>query len=102
MTEPSVKVGNVRITFSHSSTLLKMLVVALLVFSLVAVAALTWVRIRVESQTQAIEAEAIAVSGENQKLNDRLADMESDEAIEEIAKEELGLVDPDATIMDTK
>ena len=88
-----------REVFSQSSPLLKILVVLLLTFSLVALAALTWVKLSVEKQTEALREEAVAVSGENQKLENRLADMESDDTVKEIAKEELGLAEPGTVII---
>ena len=97
MTDTSKK--RYRVVFSQSSPLLKILVVLLLTFSLVALAALTWVKLSVEKQTEALREEAVAVSGENQKLENRLADMESDDTVKEIAKEELGLAAPGTVII---
>ncbi len=97
MTDTSKK--RYRVVFSQSSPLLKILVVLLLTFSLVALAALTWVKLSVEKQTEALREEAVAVSGENQKLENRLADMESDDTVKEIAKEELGLAEPGTVII---
>lgn len=97
MTDTSKK--RYRVVLSQSSPLLKILVVLLLTFSLVALAALTWVKLSVEKQTEALREEAVAVSGENQKLENRLADMESDDTVKEIAKEELGLAEPGTVII---
>ena len=97
MTDMSKK--RYRVVFSQSSPLLKILVVLLLTFSLVALAALTWVKLSVEKQTEALREEAVAVSGENQKLENRLADMESDDTVKDIAKEELGLAEPGTVII---
>lgn len=97
MTDTSKK--RYRVVFSQSSPLLKILVVLLLTFSLVALAALTWVKLSVEKQTEALREESVAVSGENQKLENRLADMESDDTVKEIAKEELGLAEPGTVII---
>lgn len=97
MTDTSKK--RYRVVFSQSSPLLKILVVLLLTFSLVALAALTWVKLSVEKQTEALREEVVAVSGENQKLENRLADMESDDTVKEIAKEELGLAEPGTVII---
>lgn len=98
MTDTSAKRGRIRVVFSPSTPLLKILVVVLLTFSLVALAALNWVRIRVQSQTEDLRAQTVSVAGENQKLQERLADMDSDDAVRAIAKEELGLAEP-GTVM---
>ena len=102
MTQSSVHTGSVRVVFSPSSSLLKILVVLLLVFSLVALAALTWVRLTVQSQADAMRSEAAAVSGRNGVLSQRIADMESDDTVRAIAREELGLVDPNTILIKTK
>ena len=99
MTDTTVKLSRVRLVFSPSTPLLKFLVALLLTFSLVALAALSWVRIRVERQIGEARAEAVAVAKANQTLEERLADMDSDKTIREIAKEELGLAEPGTVII---
>ena len=96
MTDSTVKALSVRVVFSPSSPLLKILVVVLLTFSMVALAALTWVKLTVQSQTEAIAAEAAAVAGQNRVLEQR------DDTVRAIAQEELGLIDPDTVLIDIK
>ena len=98
MQESSVKIGRTRIVWNRSSTLLKILILSLVVFSMLALAALSWVRLSVQSQI-ADTRNLAAQTGQNRQLQERLADMESDEAVRAIASEELGLVDPDAVII---
>ena len=76
-----------------------LLVVLLLAFSLVALAALSWVKITVQKQTEDLRSQAVAVAGENKKLEDRLADMENPDTVRDIAKEELGLAEPVTVIV---
>ena len=102
MTQSSVHTGSIRVVFSPSSALLKILVVLLLVFSLVALAALTWVRLTVQSQADAMRSEAVAVSGRNGVLSQRMESMDSDDTVRAIAQEELGLVDPNTVFIKTK
>lgn len=102
MTESSVKAGSVRIVFSPSSPLLKILVVVLLVFSTVALAALNWVNLTIRSQAEDMRAEAAAAAGRNQVLEERMEDMSSDDTVRAIAREELGLVDPKIVLIETK
>ena len=87
MQESSVKIGSTRIVWNRSTPLLKVLILSLVVFSMLALAALSWVRL------------AAQTAGQNRRLQERLTDMESDGAIRAIASEELGLVDPDAVII---
>lgn len=99
MTESSVKVGNTRIVWNHSTPLLKILVVSLVVFSMLAMAALSWVKLSVREQTRQTLELAAQTAGQNRKLEERLGDMESEEAVRAMAEEELGLVDPKAVVI---
>lgn len=99
MQESSVKIGNTRIVWNRSTPLLKILVLSLVVFSMLALAALSWVRLSVQSQIADTRNLAAQTAGENRKLQERLADMESDDAVRAIAEAELGLVDPKAVII---
>lgn len=99
MSEPVMKLGKTQIIWNRSSTLLKALVILLLVFSMVALVALSWVRISIANQTEAMRAEAAAVEAENRKLTERIENMDSQQVIRDIAKEELGLVSPDTVLI---
>ena len=99
MTDTSVQKGRYRVVFSQSSPLLKVLVVLLLAFSLVALAALSWVQISLQQQTEDPRRQAVAAAGETKQLEDRLADMENPDTVREIAKEELGLAEPGTVII---
>lgn len=99
MTESTVKIGNTRVVFKNSTMLLKILILTLLVFSMLALAALSWVRVRVQTQTQDLQSQIAQESGINRQLSDRLKDMNSDEAVQEIAEQELGLVNPNTVLI---
>lgn len=99
MTESTVKIGNARIVWKKSTPLLKILIITLLVFSVLALAALSWVRINIQAQTRDLQTQAAQTEGANRKLSERLEDMTSDDAIREMAKQELGLVSPDTVLI---
>ena len=99
MQESSVKIGRTRIVWNRSSTLLKILILSLVVFSMLALAALSWVRLSVQSQIADTRNLAAQTAGQDRQPHVRWAGMESDEAVRAIAPEELGLVDPDAVII---
>ena len=98
MSEPVIRIGKTQIIWNHSSALLKILVILLLVFSMVALVALNWVRISIANQTEAMRAEA-AVEAANQKLTERIENKDSQQVIRDIAKEELGMVSPDTILI---
>ena len=99
MSEPVIRIGKTQIIWNHSSALLKILVILLLVFSMVALVALNWVRISIANQTEAMRAEAAAVGAANQKLTERIENKDSQQVIRDIAKEELGMVSPDTILI---
>lgn len=99
MSEPVIRIGKTQIIWNHSSTLLKILVILLLVFSMVALVALNWVRISIANQTEAMRAEAAAVEAANQKLTERIENKDSQQVIRDIAKEELGMVSPNTILI---
>ena len=99
MSEPVIRIGKTQIIWNHSSALLKILVILLLVFSMVALVALNWVRISIANQTEAMRAEAVAVEAANQKLTERIENKDSQQVIRDIAKEELGMVSPNTILI---
>ena len=99
MSEPVIRIGKTQIIWNHSSALLKILVILLLVFSMVALVALSWVRISITNQTEAMRVEAAAIEAANQKLTERMEHKDSQQVIRDIAKEELGMVSPDTVLI---
>lgn len=99
MAEQKKLFGKVQIVWSRSTTLLKALVILLIVFSMVALVALNWVRASIQKQTEAVRAEAAAVEDRNEVLKERMEDISSIDSVQEIAKEELGLVSPNTILI---
>lgn len=93
------KVGKVQIVWRHSSLLLKALVILLIVFSMAAMVALAWVQGSIQEQTQQMLSEAAALEEKNQTLEERIQSVDAVDTIRDIAKEELGLVDPDTILI---
>lgn len=91
--------GNVQIIWNHSSTLLKVLIIVLIVFSIAALSALNWVRSSIIRQTDEMRQEAAALEERNDKLTERMENAESVQTIKDIAKEELGMVTSDTVLI---
>lgn len=89
----------VKIVFRSSSRLLKLVVTVLIVFSVAALLALAWVRGGIDGQIQKLKEEAAAMEQENQELQDKIDDLGSVQSVQDIAREELGLVDPDTIVI---
>lgn len=89
----------IQLIFRPSSTLLKIVVIVLIVFSMAALAALSWVRQSIQLHTEDIRQEAMALEQRNADLERKISILDSVQSIEEIAQEELGLVKPDTVII---
>lgn len=91
---------NVKLVFHPSSRALKIAVIALIVFSMVALISLTWVRTSIRNRTEDMRSEAAALEEENAALEEKIENQGALENIMEIARELLGLADPDTIIID--
>lgn len=96
----SAKKHNIQLEIRPSSPILKVVVIVLIVFSMAALLSLTWVRGSIQSRTDEMRAEAAALEHENAVLNEKISRLDSVESVREIAREELGLVDPNTMVLD--
>ncbi len=99
MEEKKVTIKNVQLILRPSTPLLKILVVLLIVFSMAALIALGIVQHRLSDQTEKLRWEASGLKQENQDYAEKIANLGSVTSVEEIAREELGLVRPDTIII---
>lgn len=94
---------NSRIQFvvRRSSPITRIVAALAILLSMVALIALHWIRNDVEQQTEAMRSEAAGLEAENADLTGKIGALGSVSSVEQIAQEELGLVDPDTVIVDT-
>ena len=97
--KPSRKV---KLVARPSPAALKIMLILLILFSIVALVALRWVHNGIRAETQNLRDEAAAIEFENEELDRKSENMGAFQTILEIAKEELGLVDPNTVIIDPK
>lgn len=90
---------NVKVVLRPGPKKLKIVLILLILASLATLVALGVVRSRIEQQTQAALDQAAELEHENAELADKIGNMGSSTVIEEIAREELGLVNPDTVII---
>jgi len=79
---------------------LKILLFALILACTAALIALGVVRSRIQQQTQQALDQAATLEQENAELEEKKEKLDSSSGIKDIAREELGLVDPDTIIID--
>ena len=80
---------------------LKILLVIVIVFSMVAAAALWQVHRAIQDYIQEIRGEVADLEYANSELQDKVANPDSAQNIKDVAREELGLVDPNTIIIDS-
>ena len=100
MAERANPFRNIRFIVRPGPRKLKILLAALILACAAALVALGMVQHRIQQQTQAVLDQAAALEQENAELEEKKENLGSSSSIKEIAKDELGLVDPDTIILD--
>ena len=90
----------VKFVVRPSTPLLKIVVILVILFSMAALLALTWVRNSIQSQTADLQSQAAELEHQNEKLEEKIGQLDSVQSVKDIAREELGLVDPDEVVVD--
>ena len=72
----------------------------LIVFSMAALAALRWVHTGIQARTGELRDEAAALEHQNSELEEKIGELDSVKSVEDIARSELGLADPNTLILD--
>ena len=91
---------NTKVVIHPSSRALKIAVIVLIVFSMIALTALAWVRTSIRNRTEDMRQEAAALEEQNADLQNRVDNPDDIDNIMDLAREWLGLVDPDTIIID--
>ena len=90
---------NVKVEVRPASPVLKVVLIMLIVCSMAALVALRWVHNGILQKTDAMKSEAAAVEFANEELIEKTENLGSVQSIQDIAQEELGLVDPDTILI---
>lgn len=91
---------NVRFVHRHSSRLTKTALCLAIAFSAVTLLVLHTATLNAREQAQALRDQAQQLEQDNDRLQDKIDNLGSLEGVEDIAKDELGLVDPDTVIIE--
>lgn len=91
---------NAKIVIRQSPATLKIILIVLILFSMVTLAALRWVHNGILDETENLRDEAAGLEHANAELEQKTAELGSVKSVEDIAREELGLVDPNTIIID--
>ena len=93
-------ISRIRLVYQPSSLLLKCMLVAMVVLATVALLALRGSILQTQRSTDELRKEAAAYESENQQLQEDMGLQNTVAGILKIAKEKLGLVDPDSVIFE--
>lgn len=92
----------VKVILRPSPMSLKILLIVLILVSTLALIALRWVTSSIRAETENLREEAAAVEYENEGLKEKIDEVDSVKGVQNIAEEELHMVDPDTVIVDPK
>lgn len=91
---------NAKVVIRQSPKALKIALIVLILFFMATLATLRWVHNNILAETENLREEASALEYENSQLDQKTGELGSVKSVEDIAREELGLVDPDTVIID--
>lgn len=100
MTQKNTPPKKVKVEVRPASNILKIILTILILFSIVALIALRWVHNGILTQIDDLKEEASELEHANEELEQKTQELGSVQSIEDIAQEELGLVDPDTILID--
>ena len=92
--------AGVKVTYTRTHPLTRVVLIAFLTLSLVTLLTLRYLSWQRTSQIEAMRQEAAALEAENDDLREKIDGKDSVEGLEQIAGDELGLVDPDTIVID--
>lgn len=99
-----VKIKNpfagIKVTYTRSHPMTRVVLIALLVLSIMTLITLRYLSWQRTSQIEDMRREAEILEAENDDLQHKIDGKESVEGVEQIAGDELGLVDPDTIVID--
>lgn len=90
----------IRLVYRRSSTALKIVVLCMVVFCTVALIVLGVGIHQTKAQTEQMRQQAAQLEQENQELEENISQLGTIQSVIRIAREMLGLEDPDAVIID--
>ena len=92
----------VKVILRPSPLSLKILLIVLILVSTLALLALRWVTDGIRQETENLREKAAAVEYENGELDQKIDEVDSVKGVQNIAEEELHMVDPNTVIIDPK
>jgi cell division protein FtsL len=89
-----------KVEIRPAPTVLKIVLILLIVFSIAALVGLRWVHNGLRDEIQDLKQEAAALEQDNADLQKKIDDLGSVQSVKDIARDEMGLVDPNTILID--
>lgn len=89
-----------KVVLRPAPTALKIVLILLIVFSMAALVGLRWVHNGIRNEIQDLKQEAAVLEQDNADLQEKIDDLGSVQSVKDIAREEMGLVDPNTILID--
>ena len=100
MAEFKIPFRDIKVTYTRSHPLTKVVVIVLILVCTAALITLMWSGSRLKNEIADLRSEAANLEAENAELKDKIDDLDSVEGVENIAEDELDLVDPDTIVIE--
>lgn len=100
MEEKKHPLKHVKVEVRSTTPVLKIVLIVLILFSILTLIALRWVHTGILQETENLQDEAAAIEQKNEDLQQKKDELGSVQSVEDIARDELGLVDPDSVIIE--
>ncbi len=94
------RLRNIKVEYTRTHPVTKAAVGALLVLSIAALIALAWTGSTLRAEIQQMKEEASQLVEENADLQKKTDDPDAVDVVEDVAQDELDMVDPDTVIID--
>ena len=91
---------DIKVEYTRSHPLTKVVVIALILVCMAALIALSWSGSQLKREIAQLREDAAALAAENAELKEKIDRLDSLEGVENIAEDELDMVDPDTIIID--
>ena len=100
MAQFKIPFRDIKVEYTRSHPLTKVVVIALILVCTAALITLMWSGSQLREEIADMRNEAAQLEAENAELEDKIEDLDSVKGVENIAEDELELVDPDTIVID--
>ena len=100
MAKLKIPFRDIKVEYTRSHPLTKVVVIALILVCMAALITLRWSINQMTNEISVLRSQAALLEAENAELIEKLNKLDSVEGVENIAEDELDMVDPDTIVID--